>query len=539
MSADSTTTESPILKPSWRIPPSLPILVAIVLGVLIRVAWLNAKPLWEDEAWTFVTAISDRPLVDIAGADPHPMSFYFVIRQLPRWFLSSDWAFRLPHAIASCAALLLIPFVFRRLLSPDRGMGVPARDPRVDDRSFARTQPETLDNSSIDRLVAWCTLVFSLLPLNVRYAQDARAYAFCQLAGVIVLLLYLKCRQNRSWASIGGLVIATSISMHIDGFGWITPTICGLHGLLSVRTSDARRAIAALVAGGLSAIPYVYFRMTHMMAAGEMHTVGSGRLGRAFAARWLELSPIGVAFDPVPAKYAGAIWFVAAVAALVYVIGMTTSVWRKGDQRRWLAILLFVVPFAGLTTLSLYTGEIYIFKKYLIPTAPAVVLLFTLGLLRVTRGSFLCAMLVLCVVPLGVSAVSNVRAGDRADWRSLYDGIRPRIQANDAFAQERHLNYPGYSFGPLCAYAWRDRIRLDDAQLHEYTDAADSASSIRAFMDTRGGDRIWTITTNWMARDRMADLSAMADRITEVRARGCRATLWRLRSSARASSGER
>ena len=196
MIADSKPSESPRLKPRWRIPPSLPILVAIVIGVLIRVAWLNAKPLWEDEAWTFVTAISDRPLVDIAGADPHPMSFYFVVRHLPAWFLSSDWAFRLPHAIASCVALVLIPFVFRRLLSPERGVGAPIRDPMADSGPSARTRLETLDDSSTDRLVAWCTLVFALLPLNVRYAQDARAYAFCQLAGVIVLLLYLKCRQK-------------------------------------------------------------------------------------------------------------------------------------------------------------------------------------------------------------------------------------------------------------------------------------------------------------------------------------------------------
>ncbi|MCB9852080.1 MAG: hypothetical protein H6819_03215 [Phycisphaerales bacterium] len=505
----------------WRIPPCpIPILVAIFLGVVIRVAWLDYKPLWEDEAWTFVTAISERPLLETCAADPHPLSFYYVCRQLPAWFLSSDWAFRLPHALASCLALVLIPIVFRQWLSTDS--------------TFARENSANSPQFSVDRgssaaLVRWCVLVFALLPLNVRYAQDARAYAFCQIAGVLVLLVYLRCRQRGTWPAILGLSIATAVSMHIDGFGWITPTVCGLHALLSARHVDARRAIGSLVAGAIAAVPYVYFRTVHMMAAGDMHAVGSGRLGKAFAARWLELSPIGVAFDPVPSKYQFAIWIVAGIAALVFVAGMATNVWREKDDRRWLAVMLFVIPLAGLTLLSLLSGEIYIFKKYLIPTAPAVVLLFTLGFFRLTRGSFVAAVLVLLIVPLGVSAVSNVREGDRVDWRSLYAQMRSQFEPGDLLTQQMHLNYPEYSFGPLRAYAWRDGIDLDASRLYEYTVAHDAAGSIEEVAKARNSNRIWTVTTHWMAKNRMADLSAFADKVVEFDARGCRATLWTIR----------
>lgn len=518
---NAATQDASPSNPRWRIPHCpVPILAAIVLGVFIRVAWLDAKPLWEDEAWTFVTAIDGQPLIETCGADPHPLSFYFVCRHLPAWFLSSDWAFRLPHAIASCLALMLIPGVYRRLLNPSTATS--------DLSAASGMAPDA--NTSIESLIRWCVLVFALLPLNVRYAQDARAYAFCQLAGVVVLFAYLASRRQPTWPRIVGLFLATAVSMHIDGFGWITPTVCGLHALLAIRRAEARRVVYALTLGALAAIPYIRYRAIHMMAAGEMHAVGSGRLGKAFAARWLELSPIGVAFDPVPTKYQFAIWIVAGIAALVFFVGMATRVWPAKDDRRWLAVMLFAVPLAGLTLLSLLTGEIYIFKKYLIPAAPAVVLLFSLGFFRLTRGSRVSALLMLLIVPLGVSIVSNVRSGDRADWRALYAKMQQDIRPGDGFTQEMHLNYPEYSFGPLRAYSWRDGIELGPTQLFEYTVSQDAPSSVRQFADVRRLNRVWTVTTHWMARNHMADLSAFADKVVEFKARGCRAVLWEIRA---------
>ena len=496
----------------YRIPTCpIPIFIALTLGVFLRVAWLNDKPLWEDEAWTFVTAISDRPLLDLVGADPHPLSFYWLTRQMPAGFLSSDWAFRLPHAIASCLALLLIPAVFRRCLS-DNG---PAPAPGA-------------TAESVESLIRWCVLGFALLPLNVRYAQEARSYALCQLAGVLVLLAYLQCRNRCSRMTMLGLCIATTASMHIDGFGWITPFIVGLHALMSIRHADARRSILAIAIGCVAAFPYIGYRIVHMAKAGEMHAVGSGRLGKAFAARWLELSPVGIAFDPIPSKYQFVIWFAAGVAAIVFLVGISTHVRKQKDERRRLMPLLFVVPFAALTCLSIAADEIYIFRKYLIPTAPAVVLLFAMGFFRLTRGSFVCACIVLLTVPLGVSLAGNMRPGDRADWRSLYEKMRENIAENDGFAQQQHLNYPGYSFGPLQSYAWRDHRRINSDRLFEFTAPQDAAKAVDQFAATLGTGRVWTITTNWMADDQMPDLSAFADKRVECKVRGCRATLWKI-----------
>lgn len=511
------SVETPNCARRWSIPHCpIPIFIAILLGIVLRTAWLNDKPLWEDEAWTFVTAVGDKPLIDTCAADPHPLSFYWFTRQLPAWFFSSDWAFRLPQAVASCIALLLLPAVCRRLLLPTR--------------TFDRGPPEAspIATPSLESLIRWCVLVFALLPLNVRYAQDARAYAFCQLTGVLVLLAYLECRQRPTWSRVIALAAATTLSMHIDGFGWITPFIAGLHALIGIRRKDARRTIAALVAGVLLAAPYLSYRMMHMLAAGEMHAVGSGRLGKAFAARWLELSPIGVAFDPIPARYQFAIWFVAGVTAIVFFVGMATTVWQTRDSRRWLPVLLFVVPFAALTALSIASGEIYISKKYLIPTAPAVVLLFSLGFFRLTRGSLVSALLVLLIVPLGVSGVSNVRDGDRADWRGLYHQMQSRIESRDVFVQQRHRNYPEYSFGPLRAYAWRDGFDLNTARMFEYAKLAEAEPEIVSFAADAGADRVWAVTTHWMANDRSPGLNAIAEKVVELKARGCRAVLWQL-----------
>ena len=497
---------------AWRIPHCpVPIIVALLMGIVLRVGWLGDKPLWEDEAWTFVTAVADEPLRELVGADPHPYSFYWLCRQWPDALLASDFTFRLPLALAACLALALFPLVVKRLnVSP--------------------------------ALAGWGVLTFALLPLNVRYAQEARAYAFCQLAGILVLLAYVGFLHRPRRSIMLGLFAATALSMHIDGFGWITPFIVALHALSTgVRKVAPRRALVTIIAGALAATPYIVFRARMMFAAGDMHTVGSGRLLKAFGGRWLELSPLGVAFEAAPGALHAAVWFFAILAATVFIIGAATRDPGCNGRPR-LPALLFFVPFAGLLAMSVATGQILIFKKYLVPLAPAVAVLFPLGVFRIVRGRRLVGIILLCIAPLTVSLASNIRAGSRADWRGLYRELRPDLHSGDTFVQQRHLNYPMYSFGPFRAYAWRDGLTPDDAQFIEFAVAteppADRANemqplapeTLERIMRPRddGAAHVWTFTTHWMADDRMPDLTPIATPVSQYKARFVRAVRWRL-----------
>lgn len=460
-----------------------------------------------------MTAVSDKPLVDIVGADPHPYSYYWLERKLPNWFFTTDLAFRLPSAVFSCFSLILFSAVLRRA---------------------------KFDSN----LIRWFVLVFALLPLNVRYAQEARAYSLCQFLGMLVLLSYLACLEKADWKRLVALWVCVVASMHVDGFGWLTPFAIGVHSLFRLSVKGSWRILSGIVLGGVAALPYTLFRLRLMSEAGEVHAVGTGRLLKAFAARWLELSPVGIAFDVASSRHHWIIWNVSGLAAIVFIVGAASLSKLKLERGEILWSLLLFAPFAVLLVGSIATDQILIFKKYLIPVAPAVAILFTLGIFRLTRGSLVVAMILLLVVPLCVSVASNIREGDRADWRSLYTQMRDFVGADDHFIQERHMNYPLYSFGPLRAYAWREGRRFADSHFVEYPaeieidesndddhqlargNAGNSLVAIMNAVHEKQGGNVWTLTSDWMADGRMIDLATVAVRDREFRAKGVRGVRW-------------
>lgn len=497
---------------------SITLVLLIFAALALRLSTVGSKPIWEDEAWTFVTAVAPEGLLAISGNDLHPLSFYAFYRMLPSWFFESDFRFRIPSALFSCASVLLAARFFKLAIS---------------DRS--------LQMGSI--------ALFALLPLNVRYAYEARAYALAELMSLAVLTAYLSFRQRPSRGRLVALGSVVALSCHLDGFGLAAPFAVFLDALVHFKTEPAvRRAIWAVIAGGLLVAPYYLFRMSLFAAAPEVHTVGEpASLLASFAGRLVELSPFGIGFDQVARDHRWAIFVLAALVLMVLLASAKSarSPWLS-NSRSLLTFLLLATP-AIYAIISVVFGVSIIHKKYLIVIVPAFVPLFAAGFMHLVRRRRLPLILMLAVLPAAVSIHLIATPGSRADWRTLHERLKTEIRPGDRFVQELQENYELYSFGSLRAYAWRNGDMIAASRLLEYrpaitshdavikienasawTDLA-SQSAIEDFIRTSPDGRVWALSTEWMARGRTLDLSAIADRQMSVTADGVLATLWRRR----------
>ncbi|HWL95053.1 MAG TPA: hypothetical protein VNT79_16150 [Phycisphaerae bacterium] len=479
----------------------------ILLGIILRFVGLGAKPLWEDEGWTFHAATAPEGLIAVAGLDPHPLSFYALYRALPAWFLETDWRFRLPSAIFSCGALLLFAALLR----------------------LARVET---------RLALCSVALFAVLPLNLRYAHEARAYAAAQMLAVAVPATYVWSLRSSKPVAMIALLIATALSAHLDGFGLAAPCAVFLHAMIHRR--NERRALYAagcIGAGALLAIPYYVFRI-RAMGGGEVHEIEPpANLLNSLASRLVELSPFGIGFDHVGAGQKWLVFVLAAIVLVVLLLGATSRrAWWSGHTRRLFVLLIVVAP-AAYVALSIALGPNLIHKKYLIVIVPGLVPIFAAGVMRLTNGRRLPMWAAMFGLPLAVSGQMLISPGERADWRSLFQQMQPEIQAGDGFIQEMQANYPLYSFASFQAYAYRDGIRLHRSQLLEYRpksagktfsppDVETEGVAIGDFVQSFDSGRVWTLSADWMARGRSLDLSTLATLRKTISARGVSATQW-------------
>lgn len=208
-----------------------PVAVAMVTvaGVVARFA--TTSPLWLDEALSVNIASLDLgEIPEALRRDGHPPLYYWLLHLWMELVGDSDLAVR---ALSGVLAVATLPLAW-------------LAGGRLGGRRGAR----------------WAVVVLALSPYAVRYATEARMYALVMLlvtAGYLLLDNVLRGQRGLSLAGLS-LVAAGLLWSHY----W-SVYLLGATGLvLLVRwwaragtRSDARAAIAALVAGGLLFLPWL------------------------------------------------------------------------------------------------------------------------------------------------------------------------------------------------------------------------------------------------------------------------------------------
>ncbi|MBX3393875.1 MAG: glycosyltransferase family 39 protein [Phycisphaerae bacterium] len=516
--------------------------IILIVGVVLRLVNLGSRSLWEDEAWTDYAATARDGIIAIAGDDPHPISFYWLYQQLPDVFKSSDTLFRLPSAICSIISMFLMVRLLR----------------------LARLE---------SRISLLALTLYAVMPVNIRFAQEARAYALAELLSVAVLTAYLSLLARPRIKGALILALITGLSAHLDGFGLAAPFAVLIHAAFSALRSnglttagiksmtpngkaDSRTAMIAVTVGMLLASPYYVFRFITMAAGDGIHAVGEApSLVICVVSRLAELSPFGIGFEQVSSPHRWVIYLLALGAAGILGSAGLTGKPRKARSpqspaMRLFAMLAILTPLAYIA-MSVLFGVHLIHRKYLLLIVPALAPLFAIGAHRLFRGRLAPCIVLLVVAPLAVSAHYLASPGSRADWRNLFEAMRSRIQPGDRFIHEMQENYPLYSFGAFRAYARRNDTPIESSQLIEYRptnrlsdkiitlgDQEDmltqtDRAALMDFIRSNPNCGIWTLSADWICRGRSLDLSTLAVPEQHFAARGVSATLWRVGAVAR------
>jgi mannosyltransferase len=211
-----------------QVPRSL--LLAVGLGLVLRLLFLGSKSLWLDEAWSVRVALGDVGSLWSGVADRmNPPGYYLLLMPWVRLDQGEFWL-RLPSVLFGVAAIPLIYHVGRLLHS-----------------------------EAVGASAAW---LLSVSPIHVWYSQEARGYVLLivlALGSTIALIQALRRLDGKAWVAHAGLT-AAAFYIHYSAV-WILLFQALLVVLEISRTGMPFRRISAtavsLLLAGLVFLPWL------------------------------------------------------------------------------------------------------------------------------------------------------------------------------------------------------------------------------------------------------------------------------------------
>jgi len=262
---------------------------------------------------------------------------YYLLMHLITEFGQSELIARLPSALAAALAAGGIAIIGRRLVSTRAGL--------------------------------LAGLIFALLPVVSRYAQEARSYSIVSAVAVLATYLLLRAlaptTSRATWFAAYAVSIATLGWLHLDAM-----LLVGAHAVVALvhwRMAGSARPLAwwsgAVVAATAAVLPLVaqarsqpaqvsWLRPPDWGVVGEFATFVAGT--SAIAVAVLLVALVGIRLRPAPGGLPG--------------VGVVALSW-------------LVVPFAGLVAVSALATPSY-HPRYVLYCVPAVALLAGSGLDR-------------------------------------------------------------------------------------------------------------------------------------------------------------
>jgi hypothetical protein len=333
------------------------LLVAFYLGISLYIA--GHRLFWFDEVTTVL--ISRMPdtaaLVKLlkSGVDQQPITFYFVVRFFEHLFGPSEWAARLPSALALAAGLLVTFDCARRL------------------------------TDNLHGLLAIALLTCSVLPL---YGFEARPYGLYYMWSACSLWLWIHTRQqSRGAAVLFGLSICASLATHYYAVFCLIPyaAIVVLDGKQAWRSPKFLAGIlGAVITLGL----FAPLAVTH----------------RQFSSGFWALPTMG-ALSSVYSQSFPQVSFALALAIVWMALGAPrtgSSVMASSERLAWLFVL---IPLGGFVIARLVTNAFH--PRYFVGMLPGIAIGFACFMWRQFRSAAFISVGFVCIF-VGVGVAKSV-----------------------------------------------------------------------------------------------------------------------------------
>jgi mannosyltransferase len=208
------------------------LLAIMLLGAALRFYGLGFQSLWSDElaSWDISTRESISQVIGGVRSDDHP-PLYFLTLRLAQWiFGDSEWALRLPSAVAGWLCIPAIYLLGKRLYSEREG------------------------------LIAALFLAVFWAP--VYYSQEARVYAMLILLSILTtyfwwgVMLGLPYRRELPIREAALYVVCAVLCAYVHYFGLILVVLQGV-ALAALAYGTLRKAMLLYVPVAIAYLPWL------------------------------------------------------------------------------------------------------------------------------------------------------------------------------------------------------------------------------------------------------------------------------------------
>ncbi len=420
---------------------------AVLLAAFLRFAFIGAKSLWFDEAYSaFLAGRPPRELLAlVASWDTHPPLYYLALSFWTRVFGTSEAALRSLGAVFSTLVVPGTWWLGRRLGGPKVGV-----------------------------LAAVLT---AIAPLQVIAGQEARMYPLLELLTLVswAALLVAVDGNRGAWAVY---VAATVLALYTHYFAFLTVAGQGVFMLVAAPRSRQPWLICQLII----VVFYLPWLATLFATAASGRgwpfyrpPIGLNSLTALFGL--LSFGGHGFGFEgyfggttaPVTAQ-------LLMLAPFIFVIGIgAAAVWKR-PRSMWLLFGYFVVPVGLAFVFSLWHNIFY--PRYFSYVFPAFVVLLARGIVGVSewftpsaRRMVLAGLLVLVLGMNGV-VLSEVLTDPRYSlfrWRDAAALLSARAGPDDLI-----VAFPGFGQTPL-TYYFKGPQRIEPMTSREFYEGTGGA----------------------------------------------------------------
>lgn len=250
----------PVIRRAWlRVEVWLPALLLFGAALWLRLYRLDAQPLWLDEGQTWAQVTRSRfstLLIDLVRPSQAYPLFHLLLKFDTRLLGDSEWALRLPSALAGALAVPAIFALGREL----RGW--------------------------LPGIIAALLLLVS--PFAIWQAQDAKAYSLVLLTTILLawtLARALRLKTRRSWLIFSAVAV---IAPFVHRLLLLTLIGCLVAWALLMPSRWRRAALIATVIAGAGLVAALMLAQDYQRAGGQFAWVGPAQ------AAWLTFGQFSV-----------------------------------------------------------------------------------------------------------------------------------------------------------------------------------------------------------------------------------------------------
>jgi mannosyltransferase len=388
------------------------IVAILLLAFALRLVWLQARPLWYDDA--FSVLLAERGPAAIASgtaADTMPPGYYVLLYAWMKVFGQSPLAMRM---LSVALSMLIVALVYAIAA---RGFGT--------------------------RTGMLAALFAALMPFQIYHAQELRMYTLLALGGCVFVYGAL-CLNDATTVSISQnrraflfLALGTAIALYAHNLAFVTLLAANVYFLVKRAWHKQWRLVAAQFAGALLFSPWLVYVPTQLEKIQRAFwTQPPGLLDLVqmllVFTTYLPLPPLGITFA----------LFVSILVLVVVVWGLL-----KIARREQVAALELIVAFAIVPPILLFVLS-YVIRPVFVPrgamvSACAYAILVAVVAARASRGIRISAVvgaLILAgvLLPFYYSVFGEWR---RAPFAEADAFLRAHARVGDVILHDNKLSF--------------------------------------------------------------------------------------------------